>query len=133
MNNYLFIPGILSFLLGVIHSVLGEYLIFKKKRIKKEIVPSKGSLELRERHLRILWSTWHLASVFGWCIAGLLIKISLIENFQEIELVNFILELISSTMFFGAILVLIGTKGKHPGWFILLLIGFLIVVSCKIM
>ncbi|WP_431166037.1 hypothetical protein [Tenacibaculum halocynthiae] len=128
MNNYLFIAGVLSFLLGAVHSVLGEYLIFKKKRIKRRIVPSKGSLELRERHLRILWSTWHLASVFEWCIAGLLIKISLIENFQEIELINFILELISSTMFFGAILVLIGTKGKHPGWFILLLIGGLTVV-----
>lgn len=129
MNNYLFIAGILSFLLGVIHSVLGEYLIFKKKRIKRRIVPSKGSLELRERHLRILWSTWHLASVFGWCIAALLIKISLIERFQEIEIINFILKSITYTMFLGAILVLIGTKGKHPGWFVFLIIGILIIIS----
>ena len=34
MNTYLFIAGILFFLLGIAHSLIGEYLIFKDKRNK---------------------------------------------------------------------------------------------------
>ncbi len=127
MNTYLFIAGTMCFLLGITHSVLGEYLIFNSKRIKGKLVPSKKSEELKERHLRILWATWHLASVFGWCIGAILIRISILENPRDTELINFILQLIMYTMALTSLLVLIGTKGKHPGWIVLLLIGIILL------
>lgn len=127
MNNYVFTAGILCILLGIFHSILGEYLIFKNKKHKGELVPSKEIIGLKSRHLRILWVTWHLASVFGWCIGAVLIKISILESVQHIEIINFILRLIMCTMFLSSLLVLIGTKGKHPGWIVLLLIGILII------
>ena len=126
MNLYLLIAGILCFPLGIAHSILGEYLIFKHKRIKGNIVPSKGGEELKERHLRILWATWHLASIFGWCIGAILIKIAVMQN---LEIVDFILNSIIYTMFLSSVLVLVGTKGKHPGWIVLLLIGIFILIG----
>ena len=126
MNLYLLIAGILCFPLGIAHSILGEYLIFKHKRIKGNIVPSKGGEELKERHLRILWATWHLASIFGWCIGAILIKIAVMQN---LEIVDFILNSIIYTMFLSSVLVLVGTKGKHPGWIVLFLIGIFILIG----
>lgn len=129
MNVYLFIAGILCFLLGIVHSILGEYLIFKAKRNKGSLVPSKSSAELKERHLRIIWATWHLASIFGWCIGAVLMKISLNHNEHDFDGSDLILQSITYTMFLGSLLVLIGTKGKHPGWIVLLLIGILLVLG----
>jgi len=129
MNIFLFISGILCFFLGIVHSFLGEYLIFKNKRKKGNLVPLKGGVELKERHLRILWATWHLASVFGWCIGAILIKIALSKNLQNIEFVNFILQAIVYAMGMSSLLVLIGTKGKHPGWIVLLIIGILTIIG----
>ena len=127
MNTNIFIAGILCFLLGIIHSILGEYLIFKSKRNKGNVVPSKKSPALKERHLRIIWATWHLASLFGWCIGVVLIHISLNQNAFLVESFDFILQAIMYTMFLGSLLVFIGTKAKHPGWVVLLLIGILIL------
>ena len=126
MNPYFFLAAILCFLLGIVHSFLGEYLIFNKKRNKGSIVPSKGSAELNERHLRILWATWHLSSIFGWCLGAILIKISLEQNLEHYD---FILQSITYGMFLTSLLVLIGTKGKHPGWIALVLIGILLILG----
>lgn len=119
----------LCFLLGIVHSILGEYLIFNSKRNKGNLVPSKKSEALKERHLRILWATWHLASVFGWCIGAVLIKISVEYNELKSTSIDFIILSIIYTMFLTSLLVLVGTKGKHPGWVVLLLIGILLVIG----
>lgn len=126
MNIYLLIAGILCFILGIVHSFLGEYLIFKDKREKKALVPSKGSENLKERHLRILWATWHLVTTFGWCLGALLIKISALE---ASNLIDFMVKSISTAMILSALLVLIGTKGKHPGWIVLLAIGIVLMIG----
>lgn len=129
MNVYVFIAGTLCFLLGIAHSIIGEYLIFKSKRHKGNLVPSKGSAELKERHVRILWATWHLASVFGWCLGGILVKISLEQSELNFGITNFILTITMYAMFLASILVLVGTKGKHPGWIVLLIIGLLLIIA----
>lgn len=129
MNIYFLIAGILSFLLGLVHSILGEYLIFQKKREKGKIIPSKRSEGLRERHLRIIWATWHLASVFGWCIGAILIKIALGQSRLNADFVDFLIQSVICAMFTGALLVLTGTKGKHPGWTVLLMITILLIIG----
>ena len=126
---YLCIAGILCFFLGIVHSILGEYLIFNSKRNKGSLIPSKKSTELKERHLRIIWATWHLASIFGWCLGAILIKISLEQNELNSSSIDFIIQSMMYTMFLASLLVLIGTKGKHPGWIVLLLIGIALVIG----
>ena len=129
MNLYLLRAGILCLPLGIAHSILGEYLIFKHKRIKGNIVPSKGGEELKERHLRILWATWHLASIFGWCIGAILIKMAVTKNQQSPEIIDFTLNSMIYTMLLSSLLVFVGTKGKHPGWIVLFLIGIFILIG----
>ena len=129
MNTYFLIAGILCFILGLVHSILGEVLIFKGKRNNGSIIPSKNSTELKERHLRIIWATWHLASIFGWCIGIILVKISLSQNDLNLKFIAMIIQSMMYTMFAGSLLVLIGTKRKHPGWIVLLVIGMLLLIG----
>lgn len=129
MNIYFLISGILCFILGLVHSILGEILIFNSKRNKGQIVPAKKSLELEEKHLRIIWSSWHLASVFGWCIGAILVKISLTQSELNQDFVEMIIQSTIYTMLIGSFLVLVGTKGKHPGWIVLLLIATLLIIG----
>ena len=129
MNIYLLISGILTILLGVVHSILGEFLIFKNKRKPGKIVPTIVNSDFKERQLRIIWTTWHLASFFGWCIGIYLLQISLNQNKFGSELIDFLINPAICMMFASSILVLIGTKGKHPGWIVLLVIGILLLFS----
>ena len=129
MNTYFLIAGSLCFLLGLVHSILGEYLIFKSKRKKGHIVPTIGNTELKGRHLRILWATWHLASFFGWCIGAFLVKIALIQEQLNAEVVNFMVNTTAIIMFVSSLLVFVATKAKHPGWIVLLLIGILAILG----
>jgi hypothetical protein len=129
MNTYLFIAGILFFFLGIAHSVIAEYLIFNDKRNKGSLVPSKRSTELKERHLRIIWATWHLSSFLGWCIGAILIKISFEQNELNSNITDFIVQSIIYATFVSSLLVLVGTKGKHPGWVGFLLIGILLLIG----
>lgn len=114
---------IFTFLLGIIHSILGELLIFKKLR-HRAIVPTNGGELLAARQVRILWASWHLVTLFGWCLAIILwylADVNITSSVVYMSLVN----AISITMFCGAFLVLFATKGKHPGWVVLTLIGVL--------
>jgi len=90
VNIYFLTAGILCFMLGLIHSILGEYLIFKDKRKAGNLVPTKVHTEFKESYLRIIWATWHLSSFFGWCIGAFLVKLSLKQNMLNSEVVNFI-------------------------------------------
>jgi len=102
-------------------------LIFKDKRERGYLVPTKVNKAIKERHLRIIWSTWHLLSFFGWGIGAFLIKMSLTEAMLNSELISFIINSCIITMIASSLLVLIGTKGKHPGWIVLLIIGILLI------
>lgn len=129
MNIYFLISGILCFLLGISHSILGEYLIFNSKRDSGALVPTLGDENLKERHLRILWATWHLASVFGWCIGVILIKFSVHQSDINLGATELIVWCIVWTMLFSSLIVFTATNGKHPGWIVLLVIGVLLLTG----
>lgn len=71
MQPLLVTAAVLAVTTGVVHSVLGEMLIFRHLR-QSTLVPSLSAPPLQGRNVRILWATWHLASIFGWVLAGLL-------------------------------------------------------------
>ena len=118
MNTLLLVAGVLSIAVGVIHSILGEVLIFKKLRLGS-IVPTLAVEPLSERNVRILWATWHIASLFGWALGGLLIQIAL----TGVVSAGFVIEFIALAMLVSGLLVLFATKGKHPGWIGLCLVA----------
>jgi hypothetical protein len=109
---------------GLAHSVLGERLIFRHLR-DGTFVPSLAAPPLRARHVRILWATWHLASVFGWVFAGVLFQLALGHALAASTLkVAIALAYVG-----GAILVLVGTRGRHPGWIALAAVAALAATS----
>lgn len=91
--------------------MLGEVLIFRHLR-DGGLVPSLAPPPLRVRNIRIIWATWHLATLFGWAFAGVLFQLALGRPMS--------VSLVIGAMLFaylgGAVLVLVGTKGRHPGW-----------------
>lgn len=121
MQTMFIAAGAIALFTGVGHSVLGEILIFRHLR-SSGLVPTMAAPPLRERHVRIIWATWHLASVFGWAFAGILLRLAIAPDGSPSALI------VSAVVFAnlaGSLLVLIGTKGKHPGWIALLLVALL--------
>ena len=113
MNWYFVIAAALAFLVGLVHSVLGERLIFGRLR-QDGFVPTNGGKLLAERDVRILWASWHVLTVFGWCIASILLWLSLPSS--STSSAWFIEQAVIIAMLAGSALVFIGTKARHPGW-----------------
>jgi len=88
-------------------------LIFGRLR-QGRLVPTNGGSLLQERHVRILWASWHVLTVFGWCIAAVLLWLSLPSSNPSSAL--FIEQAIVFSMLAGSALVLLGTRARHPGW-----------------
>lgn len=124
MQSAYLIAGVLAVVTGIVHSLLGERLIFRHLR-KGSVVPALAAPPLRERHIRILWATWHLASVFGWAFAAILLQMA----FAPVSPGQFIGDAIVAADLGAAVLVLVATKGRHPGWIALLAVAVLTWVA----
>ncbi len=120
-SNLLLTSGVLAIADALIHSVLGELLIFSGMR-RGGFVPTDGGDRLRERYVRILWATWHLASIFGLALAAILLRLA-VE--PELPMRPFLISVVSAAMLVGALLVLFATIGRHPGWLGLLGVAIL--------
>lgn len=121
MQTIYLMAGVLAILTGLAHSVLGEILIFRHLR-ENGVVPSRPAPPLRERHVRIIWASWHLVSVFGWAFAGILLAIASGADDLRTIAVNAIV----ASHLGGSALVLVGTRGRHPGWIALLAVAALV-------
>lgn len=126
MQTALAVAAGLSIVTGLVHSVLGERLIFRHLR-RGTLVPQLGAPPLRARNIRILWATWHLASVFGWALAALLIGLA--AESAEAPVRQLVLHAVAAANAGGAILVLVGTRGRHPGWIALGAVALLVWVA----
>jgi hypothetical protein len=111
MNRFLLAAAVLAFLVGLVHSILGEILIFGRMR-QGGLIPTNGGRVIGERHVRILWASWHVLTVFGWCLAALLLWLSQAQTKAN----AFPLHAIVVASIAGSVLVLVGTRGTHPGW-----------------
>ena len=124
MQTYFFSAAIVSVLVGIVHSLLGGLLIFKKLR-KTGLVPTEAAPPLQSRNIRILWATWHLASVFGLGFAAILFAAATGHAaLDSITIAAMICAFVG-----GSALVLIATKGKHPGWVGLLAVAVLLYLG----
>ncbi len=121
MHTMLIAAGVIALITGILHSVLGEMLIFRHLR-SGGLVPTIAAPPLHERNIRIIWATWHLASVFGWAFAGILLSLAIAPTDSPRAL---IVNAVVFAHLAGALLVLIGTKGRHPGWIAILLVAAL--------
>ncbi len=126
MNYYLALAASIAFLTGIVHSTMGELLIFRRLRRKNNSVDGQNS-GLPIAHQRIIWASWHMVSVFGWGFGAVLLWLSFSsENSKATEFVEYTIII---SMFIASMLVLFGTKGKHPGWIALLAISVILTFN----
>jgi hypothetical protein len=108
--NWLYLAaGLLSIAVAVVHSILGELWVFKRMR-RGTLVPTNGGNVLREPHVRILWASWHVLSVFGLVLAAMLVH-SAYRPSQALAP-----PVITIAMAMASAMVGFGTRGKHLGW-----------------
>jgi len=131
MNAYLLAASIITVLLLSVHSILGEILIFNRIRKPGKIIPTKRADRLGEWHFRIIWACWHIMTVMGFGVAAIIYTFSSAEDLQTSVTKIFILKVFTVLFFISGIIILIGTKGKHAGWFFMLLIAVLIYIGIK--
>jgi hypothetical protein len=113
MNFYFVAAASLAFVVGLVHSVLGEVMIFKRLR-EERLEPTTGGALLRESNVRILWASWHVLTVLGWSIAAILVWLS--QPALRVAGQALIEQTIIVAMLASSALVLVATKGRHPGW-----------------
>ena len=113
LNTLLVCAAALAFGVGLVHSALGEWMIFRRMRSGGQFIPTNGGKVIGEGHVRILWASWHVLTVFGWAMAALLLWLAGQPGDTG---ARFITVVISVAMLAGSVLVLVGTRGKHPGW-----------------
>lgn len=101
----------LLLLTAVVHSGLGEVLIFRKLR-EGGVVPTRAAPPLQSRNVRILWASWHLVSVFGLVLTAAVYR----SGIGQAVTGPWLLRAIAIACFTGGALVLLGTRGRHPGW-----------------
>lgn len=121
MNWFYFTAAALALLVGLVHSVLGEQLIFSRMR-QGGLVPTNGARLIGAGHVRILWASWHIVTVFGGCIAAILFWLA---QAPPSAAHAFVANAIVICMFLCAVLVFVGTRGRHPGWVGLLSVAVL--------
>ena len=117
MNPFLTTAAVLAFLAGIIHSTLGERLIFSS--LDDAALPSvAGSSSFTKRVLRLFWhlltAAWWGFAIILWLLAG---RSSLQGPIQTIAIV------IGSTFLASAVGALVGSRGKHFSWAVLALIA----------
>ncbi|MEO7431675.1 MAG: hypothetical protein ABIR62_06550 [Dokdonella sp.] len=128
MDNYLVWAAVLAVLIGLVHSALGEILIFRKLR-SGSLIPSRGAPPLSERHIRILWATWHVVTVFGFALAAVLFQLGSATTVASARAT--VLTATGVAFLMASIVVLIGTHGRHPGWAALAGVAVLVALGLR--
>lgn len=127
INGYCVAAAAIAFVVGLAHSVLDERLIFNRLR-QSGRNPTHGGNSLGERHIRIIWASWHLVTIFGWGLGAVLWQLSLpsAAGIGTTGIGPAIAIAVATAA--GAALVCIATRGRHPGW-----IGLLAIATCVLL
>lgn len=113
MQTNLLCAAVVLLAVATAHSLLGERLIFRPLRTGG-IVPTAAAPPLRERHVRILWASWHIVSLLGCAFAAVLLRLAFPSEPQAFQ--AFVQNAMILALAASSLLVLGATRGRHPGW-----------------
>ena len=120
MNLFLMIAGLLSALIGVAHSVLGEKLVLRPLFTRGEVPKLLGSTAFAHHTLRF---TWHLTTVLLLGIGAVVMVLSLSPLDPRS---TWVLQVLAATFTVCSLLSLIGARAKHFSWWVFLIIAVLL-------
>lgn len=123
MNLPLVIAAVLSVLIGIAHSVLGERLLLGPLFRRGEVPKLLGSSTFPRQVLRF---TWHLTTVLA---LGIGVVIGYLASSPLDPHAVWILRALSITFGVSTLVSLIGARGKHFSWWVFLIIAVLLWVG----
>lgn len=126
MNAWLVGAAALVFVIGLVHSWMGELRIFRHLR-RGDIVPTGGAPVLRDFQTRILWASWHLVTVLAWALAALLAWLA--QPAAQAASGGVAEGICAAALTASAGLVLWSNRGRHLAWIALLAAVALILAS----
>jgi hypothetical protein len=120
MNVLLLVGGLLSALIGIVHSVLGEKLLLGPLFKRGELPKLLGSASFARRTLRF---AWHLTTVLLVGVGAVVIALSLTQIDPQSA---WILRGLAITFAASSVVSLIGGRAKHFSWWVFLIIAVLL-------
>ncbi len=126
MNPWLVGAAALVFVIGLVHSWLGERLLFRHLRTGG-LVPDGGQPVLRAFQTRILWASWHVVTVLAWALAVVLLWRA--QPAMQALSGGIIEAAIAAALAISGGLVLLSNRGRHPAWIALLAAAALVLMS----
>lgn len=126
MSVPLLVASVLIFLLGLIHSVLGELLILRPMKQVTGFPPILGSLELPKQ---TVWIVWHILTVFAWVLALIVGHAASQAALGEGD--RFALRTIAVACVISAGFGVVGTRARHASWVAFLAIAILCWVGAR--
>ncbi|MBW8845157.1 MAG: hypothetical protein JF607_09315 [Burkholderiales bacterium] len=128
MNPWLVAAAASVFLIGLVHSWLGERLVFKHLR-RAGLVPDGGEPALRPYQTRILWASWHVVTALAWALAWVLLCLA--QPAARAASAGTVEPIIATALAVSGGLVLLSNRGRHPAWIALLAAAALVLGSLR--
>jgi len=101
----------LTFLIGIIHSVLGERFILRCLFRRNNLPIIMGDVFYTKQTLRM---AWHITTIAWWGLALILLRLAGVESSTKSD----ILIIISAVFAVSGLAALIFSKGRHLSWII---------------
>jgi hypothetical protein len=120
MNVLSLVAGLLSALIGIAHSVLGEKLLLGPLFERGDVPALFGSTTFARRTLRF---AWHLTTVLLIGIGTVVMALSIPQVDPQPA---WILQVLAATFATCSLLSLIGARAKHFSWWVFLIIAALL-------
>ena len=107
-STMLLIAAVLTFAVGIAHSVLGEKLLLIRLFRRPDLPTLAGSATFAARTLRF---AWHITTVAWWGFGAMLVLASRDALTPENSLIA-----LAATMLVTAAMILFASRGKHLAW-----------------
>ena len=107
-STMLLIAAVLTFAVGVAHSVLGEKLLLIRLFRRPDLPTLAGSATFAARTLRF---AWHITTVAWWGFGAMLVLASRDALTPDNALIA-----LAVTMLVTAAMILFASRGKHLAW-----------------
>jgi len=115
MEILLYLAALMTFLIGITHSVLGEKYILIRLFKKNNLPKLFGGTEFTQLTLRF---AWHITTIAWWGFAAILVLLAQKSfTFQNIAMVIAVTFLVSSAV------TIVMSRGRHYAGFIFFFIG----------
>ncbi len=111
----LFVAALLSFAVGVAHSVLGEKYILMRLLRRPDLPKLFGDTAFTVRTLRF---AWHLTTIAWWGFVAMLVLAS-----RGLLSAGNTLLVIAATMAATSVAILVSSRGRHLAWPVFLAIA----------